>query len=621
MTEFDLFEDVAVEQSIPARFAGQAACNPHRPAVISAHASLTYAELQAEVDRVAAAVTSALGDAEEPVELLLGHGPGLIAAMLGVLDAGKICVPLDAAEPEARHARILEDTGARLLLTDPMHRAQSRRLAGDRRQVIDCDELPATPAPRRRRRAVAPEAGALILYTSGSSGRPKGVLHSHRSVLVDTRNCTNAMRVAPGDRLALVHSCSHTSAVRNVCTALLNGAALCALDLAAAGVPALAPWLRANEVTILHTFATTFRRLVQSLAPGDAFPALRILRLGGEAITRGDVVEFQRHFAPPCVLMHAMGPTETGTVTRHYITHGWRSDDVAVPAGYPMPDTEVLILDEARRQVPRGEVGEIAVRSRHLALGYWRRPDLTAAAFLPDPAGEDARIYLTGDLGALRADGCLVHMGRKDLQVKIRGQRVEVGEVEAALRALPAVRLAAVHAQAALSEPRLVAYVVPAAEAPTVSDLRRALASSLPEYMVPTAFVFLDDLPQLSNGKIDRRGLPAPSRARPALHAAYAPPRTPFEERLVHIWSEALAVEPVGIHDHFLDLGGHSLLAGQVLVRIAQVFGVELTAQDVAAAPTVAELATAIVERSAAIAAPGDVAAFLGGTVPTRGGA
>ncbi len=620
MTEFAVFEDAAVEQSIAARFAGQAARHADRPAVISPHAALTYAELHAAADRVAAAVSSALGDTEEPVELLLGHGPGLIAAMLGVLGAGKICVPLDPAEPAARQARILEDTGARLLLTDSMHRAQSRRLAGDRRRVLDCDDIPET-APPRHRRAIAPGAGALILYTSGSSGRPKGVLHSHRSVLADTRNCTNEMRVAPGDRLALVHTCSHTSAVRNVCAALLNGAALCTLDLAAAGVPALAPWLRASEVTILHTFATTFRRLVHSLGPGDAFPALRVLRLGGEAITRGDVAEFQRHFAPPCVLMHAMGPTETGTVTRHFITHEWRSEDVAVAAGYPMPDTEVLILDEGRREVRRGEVGEIAVRSRQLALGYWRRPDLTAAAFLPDPDGEDARIYLTGDLGALRPDGCLVHMGRKDLQVKIRGQRVEIGEVEAALRALPAVRLAAVHARAARGEPRLVAYVVPAAEAPTVSDLRRGLSRSLPDYMVPTAIVFLDDLPQLSNGKIDRRALPEPGRARPALDAAYAAPRTPFEERLVHIWSEALDVEPVGIHDDFLDLGGHSLVAGQVLVRIAEVFGVELTVQDVAAAPTVAELARAIVERSAAIAAPTDVAAFLGGTKATPGGA
>ena len=611
MSDFDVFEDAAVDQGIPARFAAQVARHPDRPAVVSAECSLTYAELAATAGRVARAVVAELGEGEEPVALLFGHGPGLIAAILGVLEAGKIYVALDAGEPDARQTYVLDDTQARLLLTDAAHRAQAEQLAGPRR-VLDCDSLGAPAAAPRPGRAIAHDAGSLILYTSGSTGRPKGVLHSHRSILVDARNCTNDMRIAPADRLALIHSCSQANSVRNIYGALLNGAALCTLDLAAAGVPRLPAWLRATEITILHTLATTFRRLVRSLGPDDTFPALRVLRLGGEPISRDDVAEFQRWFAPSCVLMHAMGPTETLTVARHFITHDSRSAEAKVPVGPPMRDKDVLLLDEARREVPRGEVGEIAVRSRYLALGYWRRPDLTAAAFLPDPAGGDARIYLTGDLGVMRPDGWLVHMGRKDFQVKIRGQRVEVGEVEAALRGLPSVRAAIVHSQPQGGEPRLVAYVVPTAgDAPTVSELRRALAGSLPDYMVPTAFVFLDDLPQLPNGKVNRRGLPAPDRARPALDTPYAAPRTPFEQQLARLWSEALEVEPVGIHDHFLDLGGHSLLAGHVLARIVERFEIELTMQDVAAAPTVAELAAVLVVRRAAGADPDALAGLL----------
>jgi acyl carrier protein len=267
-------------------------------------------------------------------------------------------------------------------------------------------------------------------------------------------------------------------------------------------------------------------------------------------------------------------------------------------------------LDETGREVGADQVGEIAVRSRYLALGYWRRPDLTEAAFIPDPRDGDQRLYLSGDLGMMRPDGCLVHMGRKDFQVKIRGYRVEVGEIEAALLGLDSIRAAVVVAQAGeAGEQWLVAYAVPVAGvAPTVSELRRALSQTLPDYMMPSAFVFLEALPLLPNGKIDRRTLPTPNRTRPALDVSYVAPRTPVESNLAGIWADVLNVQPIGIHDRFLELGGHSLLATQILSRVMETFGVEFSIRALFENPTVAEMAEVIARRQAAQADPAAVA-------------
>jgi hypothetical protein len=318
--------------------------------------------------------------------------------------------------------------------------------------------------------------------------------------------------------------------------------------------------------------------------------------------------------------MHAMGPTETGTIRRHFIDHDWHGDDGKVPVGDPVADKDVLLLDEGGAPVADGEIGEIAVRSRYLAVGYWRRPDLTAAAFRKDPEGGPERLYLTGDLGVMRPGARLFHLGRKDFLVKIRGKRVEVEEVEVALQHAARVKAVAVHPDARASEPRLVAYVVPEPGArPTVSELRRAVAPVLPEYMIPSAFVFLDALPTLPNGKIDRRALPAPGRARPPLDEAYTAPGTVIESMLARLWAEALGLEQVGIHDDFLDLGGHSLLASHLVARVVDALRVPLTIEALLETPTVADMAAAIIARALETADPATVAKLLEGVEPPRG--
>ena len=611
---FVRFDDAAIEGSIAARFARQVDLHSGRLAVAAGDVMLAYRELDEAATGLAEAIAAEPGD--EPVALLLGHGARLVAAILGALKAGRIYAALDPAASETRSAYVLADAGACLLLTDLAHVAQARRVAHAGVRVLLCEDVRPRGAGSGGP-AIAPADGALLLYTSGSTAEPKGVLVSHEHILVEARTYTNDVRIVPDDRLALLHSASFANSIRNLYGALLNGASLHLYDLGAEGVAGLGPWMRESRITIVHTLATVFRRFAETLEPGTTFPALRVLRLGGESITGRDVRLFQRHFVPPCVLMHAMGPTETGTIRRHFITHGWRGGDGKVPVGDAVPDKEVLLLDEDRRQVPPGETGEIAVRSRYLAMGYWRRPELTAAAFVADPGGGPEPVYLTGDLGVMRPDGSLVHLGRKDFLVKIRGKRVEVEEVEAALQQTARVKAVAVHPDPGAGEPRLVAYVVPApGPAPTVSELRRAVAPFLPEYMIPSAFVFLEALPTLPNGKVDRRALPAPGRERPPLDEPYVPPGTVIESILAGLWADALGLDQVGIHDDFLDLGGHSLLAGQLVARVTEAFRTPLTIQALLETPTVADMAAAIIARALETADAATVTRLLEGVEP-----
>jgi acyl-coenzyme A synthetase/AMP-(fatty) acid ligase len=315
-------------------------------------------------------------------------------------------------------------------------------------------------------------------------------------------------------------------------------------------------------------------------------------------VNGSDVELFRRICAPGSAFLNGLGLTEAGSVRHFFADHRSEIASGPLPVGYPVEDVEILILAEDGAVAAPGLPGEIAVRSRYLASGYRRRPELTRARFLPDPAGGAERIYLTGDVGGLDADGCLVHLGRRDFQVKIRGQRVEVEEVEGALLGLDGIRAAAVTPwDDGSGEPRLVAYLVADRGAlPTVSALRRALAAALPAHMIPAAFVPLESMPRTAMGKVDRRALPSPPRARPALDAPPVEPRTPVERELAAIWAEALGLDAVGVEDHFLELGGDSLRAGRIAARAAEQLGVALTPAALFASPTVAAMAVAVVQ-------------------------
>jgi amino acid adenylation domain-containing protein len=370
--------------------------------------------------------------------------------------------------------------------------------------------------------------------------------------------------------------------------ALLNGATLYPWSLKSDGLTGIADWLIREGMTVYHSAATVFRYFVRHLSGGEEFPRLRIVRLGSEHVSWKDVELFRKHFSMDCVFVNALSSSETKTV-RQYVLSADSPIPGMVPVGYPVEDMDVFLLDESGK-VGFNQVGEIAVRSRYLSPGYWQKPELTATAYRADPNSSANRIFRTGEWGRVSADGCLEHLGRRDAQVKIRGYRVETNETELALLHHPAVdQVLVICRDSARDDKYLVAYIVlNGSPAPTVSELRMFLRWRIPEYMIPSAFVFLEDLPLAPNGKVDRNALPEPSRLRPALNVLFVTPQGPIEETLAKMWVEILGIERVGARDNFFDLGGNSLSAMQVVARMEKTFDVAVSLKTFFESPTIA---------------------------------
>ena len=592
---FESFPRAALDQSIPARFESIARRWPDRLAVKSGSSAWSYAVLDRASNRVARAVLDRLGPENEPMVVLLPQGVEQVAAVLGALKAGKIYVPLDPAHPPAALRTAIAETGTRLVLTVAAREELAREVSGGAATLL-VDALDQSVTGEPPGLAVEADDGAYIFYTSGSTGRPKGVLDTHRNVLHNVMRYTNTLHLAADDRLTLLQGPSFSGAVSSLFGALLNGAAVFPFDVARQGAERVAPWLAAEGITVYHSVPALFRHVARH---GASLPALRLIRLEGDRTSVRDLELFRRHFRTDCVLVNGLGATECGLVRQFFFTPDHPLPEHVVPIGSPVEDMEILLLGENGHPVPRGATGEIAVRSAYLAAGYWRRPDLTAGRFRADPARPGSRIYRSGDLGRLRPDDMLEHLGREDGVAKVRGRRVEIADVESALAMLPGVaEAAAAVREDGAAEPRLVAYLVPMGGSVTsVSEIRRALAERLPDFMVPSAIVMLERLPLNDNGKVDRGALPPPGRERPALRVTFVAPRKALESSLAEAWVETLGVTPIGIHDNFLDLGGDSLKAAAALARIASEVGVELSLEELFDAPTVAGLAERIERR------------------------
>jgi acyl-coenzyme A synthetase/AMP-(fatty) acid ligase/acyl carrier protein len=439
---------------------------------------------------------------------------------------------------------------------------------------------------------------AFILYTSGSTGAPKGFSQTHCNVVHDTRNYTNTGHFCADDRLLLVSSISFADSVRTIYSALLNGASLYPFDIRVEGLTSLANWLIQNEITIYRSVPTVFRHFASTLTCEERFPKIRLIYLAGEPVYKKDVELYRKHFSEDCIFVNRLGTGEALTFRWYFIDKKTPIKGTHVPVGYAVPDKEVVLLGDVQQGADGSRIGEIAVKSEYLAPGYWKKIDLTQTVFLPDPEGGKSRIYRTGDLGRMLPDGCLVHLGRKDFQMKIRGYRIEIAEIEMALLDHVAIEEAVVRLwESRPGDQRLVAYLVHTGQKGlTVTELRRFLKEALPTYMIPSTFVMLDHLPLTPNGKLDRRALPAPDRVRPALDNPYVAPRTPMEETLAEIWARVLDLDQIGINDNFFELGGHSLLATQVISRVINTFRVKVPLRSLFQAPTVADMAVVIVQ-------------------------
>ena len=577
-------------------FEAQAARAPQRAALSFGGQTLSYGELDARATRMAQALRSRGVGRGQRVGLCLERGPDMVAAVLGVLKAGAAYVPLDPMFPEERLRFMVEDAQLALLLSMSAFEGVFD-LPRERLLLLDADAAALASQPGRRPTPdtaldARPEDPAYVIYTSGSTGKPKGVVVPHRAVVNFLASMAREPGLAADAVLVAVTTLSFDIAVLELQLPLTLGATvvIAGRDEAADGF-ALRSLLEQTHATAMQATPITWRLVLEAGWQGaKGFKAL----VGGEALPRDLASQL---IACGVELWNMYGPTET-TVWSTCARIADTSNGISI--GGPIANTQVYVLDAQKNPCPIGVPGELCIGGEGVALGYWKRPELTAERFIPDPfsAVAGAKLYRTGDLARWRSDGTLEHLGRLDFQVKIRGFRIELGEIEANLANHPSVRECVVIArEEAPGDPRLVAYLVPRNGEASTAELQQHLSRRLPPYMLPDDFVTLPALPRTPNGKVDRKALPAPERAARASEDAYLAPRNRTEEMVAASWRKALQMERVGIQDNFFELGGRSLTFVRMISEINGIFKIRLGMAELIRNPTVQQFARLIDDR------------------------
>ncbi|NPD22374.1 non-ribosomal peptide synthase/polyketide synthase, partial [Corallococcus exiguus] len=576
--------------SVHSLFEQRAALHPDAPAVACDGQVLTYGELDARANQLAWHLRSLGVGTDSCVALCLERSVETVVALLGVWKAGGAYVPLDPAQPALRLQSLVQEVSAPVVVTVARH---ASAFASSSAHVVRLDEDAATlsrlstDAPPG---VVHPDSLAYVLFTSGSTGRPKGVAVAHSQLSTYVTSVTQRLGLEACSSFALVSTFVADLGNTVLFPSLTTGGLLHVLTQECASSPAaLADYFARHPIDCMKVVPSHLAALLTAPQPRHVLPRKRLV-LGGESSTWA-LLQTVHALAPDCEVHNHYGPTETtvGVLAGRVQL----SASTSVPLGWPLAHSRLYVLDASLRPTPLGVPGELFVGGAQVTRGYLARPDLTAERYVPDPFSPTpgARMYRTGDRVRWLADGRVEFLGRVDFQVKVRGFRVEPGEVATVLRGLADVHEVVVVArQDALGEARLVAYVV--ADTQDVSALRESLKQRLPEYMVPSAFVFLDALPLTPNGKVDRKALPIPDAS--ASNSDYVAPRTPTEELLASLWAEVLRLPRVGAQDHFFELGGHSLLATQLVARVRAAFSVELPLRSVFEAPILADLARRI---------------------------
>jgi amino acid adenylation domain-containing protein len=588
----------------------QVARSPSAVAVVGAGRSLTYVELDSRANRLARHLQALGVGPDARVATCLRRSPEMAVALLGVLKAGGACVPLDPTYPHDRLAAMLADAGVAAVVTEE---ALGHRLPAVDAPVVILDAgWPdvAGQAPSAPHRRVAAENLAYVLYTSGSTGEPKGVMLTYAGLVEHSQAVSALFELTDGDRVLQFCSISFDVSVEELFPTWASGGTVVLRpdDAPLLGRSWLA-WLRRQEVTVVNLPTAYWHEWVRDLeALGEQVPAsIRLTIVGGERVLGTAFRTWLDVGGDKIRWLNGYGPAEASVTATVFDARGGFDGDP--PIGRAVAGATIHVLDDDGRPVAPGDEGELYIGGPGVARGYLNRPELTAAAFVPDPFGTraGARLYRTGDVVRELAAGDLEFVGRRDHQVKIRGYRVEPDAVAAELSRHPAVTEAVVVARDdGPGGRRLVGYVVTPATSVPAGELRTFLADRLPVHMVPSAFVSLASLPQTPNGKVDHHALPVPSGARPDLDTAWVAPRTPVEQALTAIWTQVLGIDDVGIDDDFFALGGHSLLATQVVSQAREAFGRDLALQAIFESPTVRGLADALAAAPASVRGAAD---------------
>jgi amino acid adenylation domain-containing protein len=571
------------DQCIHQLFEAQVEQQPEAVAVTFEAQHLSYRELNRRANKVAHYLQRLGVGPERLVGICMERSIEMVVALLGVLKAGGAYLPLDPSYPTQRLAFMLADAQVQILLAQ---QPLLERVAPEAAQTICLDadwEAIAQENEQNPSSRVRPENLAYCIYTSGSTGRPKGALLTHRGLCNLAVAQRRAFSIDSRSRILQFASFSFDASVWETFMALANGATLCLTRAAViASSDELHRLLEQEQITVV-----TLPPSVLAVLSEEALPALKSVIAAGESCAR----ELVKRWAIGRNFYNAYGPTETTVCAAMELC----SESLAShpPIGRPLTNTRLYVLDRALQPVPVGVAGELHIGGLSLARGYLNRPELTAEKFIPDPFATEPgqRLYKTGDLVRYLADGKIEFLGRIDDQVKVRGLRIELGEIESLLKQHPRVRSSVVIAQdGPQRNKRLVAYVVAEGEQILeAGELKSFLRNQLPEYMVPSAFVRLEQLPLLPNGKVDRRALPAPPPG--SVDSTYVKPQTPLEELIAGVWQEILGVERVGTEDNFFDLGGHSLLMTRVHSRLQELLGREVPIVEMFRYPTIKALA------------------------------
>lgn len=596
------WSEADTDSSISVRFTQVAAARAQHPAIAGSSCPLTYAELDRLADRFARSFpASAAPEPQAPAvpapqaraALLMSHDGALLAATLAALRSGRAVVTLNAGDPPARLGQIRTAVEPDLVITDEAHLEQARAAGFAESQLVlapgagasDLGAADHGPPP-------GPDQLAFLICTSGSTGRPKVVMQTHRNMLHNVLRYTNGLGIQAADRVAWLASPSGGQGLATAWATLLNGGTLCPFPIMDRGVTGLAQWLEAQRITVFDTLPSVLRNFARTLTAEHRIAGIRLVRLASEPGLREDFEAYRRHFPADSRLASVLGSSEAGIIAQTLLSPESDPPDGRLPVGRIAEGVQVSLLDESRQAVAAGEAGEIMVGGRYLSPGYWRDERLTGDRFAK--VG-DARWLRTGDLGRLGSDDDLTVIGRTDSQVKIRGNRLQLEEVEAALAALDDVAGAAVLAREnERGHVRLIAYVTSRNGVELVpARLRRSLRAVLASHAIPTAFVLLEDLPLNPNGKVDRTRL---AELDPVL-APKVPGRsaqTETEELLIAIWAEAFERDVIDPDEEFLELGGDSLIAAVIAAAVHELFGVELSLREFTSDPTAATLAASI---------------------------
>jgi aspartate racemase len=589
--------DYPRDATIHGIFETHAAETPDAPAVVLADTQLTYRDLNERANKLAHRLTELGVSPGTLVAVCMDRSPGLIVALMGVLKAGAAYVPLDPAYPQERLAFMLEDTSAPVLLTEekvidilPAHKAHTIRMDADWHEIAG---EPVDNPPS----GVGPDALAYVIYTSGSTGQPKGVCCRHAGVPNLLTDFNRHTPILPGHRCSLWASISFDASVYEIFSALLAGGALYIVsDAVRYESDAFFEWLSDNRISSSYVPPVMLNDLLEWIQHNPGRLSLRRLMVGVEPINEKLLASIMEQ-VPGLTIVNAYGPTEATIISTLYDVVPRSARDRNTPIGKPIKNSKIYLLDSLLRPVPVGVAGEIHIGGVGLADGYLNRPELNATRFIHDPFSGDpgSRLYKTGDTARFLSDGNIEFVGRVDHQVKVRGFRVEPGEIEFALRQHPSVKDAVVLAKGdRTGVKRLVAYIVPAGVAAGGAELRAFLKEKLPEYMVPTAFVSMEAFPITPNGKLDRAALPEPEITRADIQSRFVAPRNEIEHQLVLIWERVIGIKPIGVTDSFFDLGGHSLLAVRLFTEITRVFGTDLPLAAIFQHPTIEQIAALI---------------------------